>query len=184
MALPKNETGEVRRREVVSSTPEPAESLARSRTRRRMHQLLLTAAAVGTGACEHSIVCDPLPAPISCAANGNMTNQPERIYATAQWTQAASALVARVRITFSLGSRDAVVAFSANPRLTGASLVRVDRQATAIEFDCLPDAGATSVTVVVPMTCSGAGACYRMSMDVRQSQANTHVPFTLVTTGC
>jgi hypothetical protein len=160
-----------------------------------MRQLLLTATAVGASACErvqvptHPIVCDPLPQPITCAADGNMGSQTQRIHATAVWTQVDSSLVARVRIAVytpfdSPLPDDAALSFAGDPQLTGAKLARVARQATWIEFDCLPNAGATKVAVFVPLTCDAKSACYRIELDVRQPQANVDVPFTLVTTRC
>jgi hypothetical protein len=169
----------------------PPESPARERTRSRMRKLLLAATTMGTGACDPGpIVCDPLPPPITCTTDGNMGSRADRIYAAATWTQVGADLVARVRISFSLyqstgSSRyDAALSFSGDPQLTRARLLRVDRQATTIEFDCLPDAGASTVAVFVPMTCSTMGACYRMELDVRQPQANARVPVTTIKTGC
>jgi hypothetical protein len=150
-----------------------------------MHQLLLTATALGAGASEpdHAIVCDPLPPPIICAQDGNMRRA---LFSSAVWTQIDANLVARVRVTYHFDGRRhaARLEFSGDPQLTGAKLARVARQPTWIEFDCLPNAGATKVAVFVPLTCDAKSACYRIELDVRQPQANVDVPFTLVTTRC
>ncbi len=193
MKRTKDRRDEHRRASGARPEDQPPESPVRMRTRNRMQQLLLTASAIGACACDHSVVCDPLPPPITCTANGNlgspMSYNSDRISVTARWVQSGSALVARVRISFSLITRygsqqDAAVAFSGDPQLKGASVARVDRQATVIEFDCAPDAGATTVTVFVPMTCNAGAACYRLELDVRQPQANANVPFSRLPTGC
>jgi hypothetical protein len=162
---------------------ERPESPARTRTRLRMHQLLLTATALGAGASEpeQSIVCDPPPPPLTCPRDGSMRRV---LFASASWTQVNASLLVRVGVTYHDWQGDVELQFAGDPRLTGASLARLSRHATRIEFDCVPNAGAAKITVFVPMTCNAKNACYQMELDVRQPQAKTKVPITVIKTGC
>jgi hypothetical protein len=178
MTLPKSSTAN----DEASGGPDTP---ARARTKARLHQLLLAATAVGAAASEpdHRIVCDPLPPPMTCSQDGNLG---QRLYSQATWVERDGKLVAHVRVTYGFrgARRGAKLVFQGNPRLTGAKLVRVAREADALEFECLPEAGVTKVPIFVPMTCDSEDACYRMELDVRRPQAQAAVPVTVIKTGC
>jgi hypothetical protein len=188
MTLPKHESEETRK---ASVPVQPAESPVRLRTRSRMQQLLLTAGAIGACACDGKgrddlpIVCDPLPPPITCAQDGNMGNE---LHHFGGWAQSDAGLVASMSVTsdfYGAGYHSgAPLVFSADPQVTGGKLTRVVRHETSISFDCLPDAGATKVTIFVPLTCDAKPACYRMELDPRQAKEGAEVRVSVITTGC
>ena len=125
---------------------------------------------IGGGGEGGDVVCDPLPDPLVCDNDPDTTYFMEYAYWTGEWQQSGSDLVVHM-IVYSYTYLPDTLEFSAEPTATDGTVQAVDRQPTELQFDVLPDAGATEVVVTVPLDCNGIDEQLVLSLDVASAGA-------------
>jgi hypothetical protein len=159
----------------TSTERERRESAVRARTRNRMRELLVASSALGVVSCGGAVTSiDTVPSPLRCHASDIAHILPGHMVATGKWVQSESGLVMRFRVTaYGQSGRDDPLSFAGDPRLVGATLVRVRRAGDTIELDCTPNAGASNVDVSVPLSCDGVANCYLLRFTISQPSAGS-----------
>lgn len=155
---------------VLPGLPAPERGV-RARVRRHL-DLLLAATAIGSaGACDHTVVCDPLPAPIDCSVPTALSV----VTASAGWVESGGALVA----TVSVQSSSSDVTFTTAAVVSSATQVGEPTVSGAtITLELAPEPSATSVTVDV-LTCPSSAVVLRLTLDVSQPAAGASIPVTI-----
>jgi len=165
--------------------PDDAEqpSPARSKTMCHLRRLLLVGAAGGAASqCTGCpIVCDPLPPPMQCSADPGAYALFERLYPGATWQREATEWVVAVRMTYSPYGDDDPVTFTGPPVIVGGTLRGHAVTGATLEFTFLPDAGATTVEVTVPLDCDTFAVSLRFTADVSGTPtADGYVPVSVL----
>lgn len=124
-----------------------------------------TGGTTGGGGEGGDVVCDPLPDPLVCDNDPDTTYFMEYAYWSGQWQQSGSDLVVHVTVYTYTYDGD-TLEFSADPAATDGTVQAVDRQPNELQFDVLPDAGASAVVVTVPLDCNGIDEQLLLSLDV------------------
>ncbi|HEY3451401.1 MAG TPA: hypothetical protein VGK67_33895 [Myxococcales bacterium] len=128
----------------------------------------------GCGSCGPT-VCDPLPPPI-CDNSPTTATFLNGGYATAEATWVArDAGGLMVHVSLGLNGMGANLDFAADPAVSGASVVAVQRDATAVTIDFVPDAGASRIEVVVQLACESKPEALKLAFDVSKPQAGSAV---------
>lgn len=144
------------------------------RVRRHLEALLAATALGGTGACDHSVVCDPLPAPVDCRTTGVVDRE---VKASASWVEDGGLLDASVSVYID----GPAIVVEGGPTASGGTLVGTPTlDALSVSFSCRPDDSATSMSIDLRLRCDPWSTGYRLTLDLSQpAAAGSSIPTTV-----
>ncbi|MHC4443255.1 MAG: hypothetical protein ACYTF1_09355 [Planctomycetota bacterium] len=178
-----SETGETGAKGVDNGENPNKSSPVRIKTLRHMRKLLIKTAAAGatlsvagsSGPC--NIVCDPLPPPVDCTTDLTSNYLDFWISQSARWVQSDSGLAIEISLSIAQLADPSSLLFTGDPVLEGATLVESNNGGTSLTFTCVPDQGATTVTVSAPISCSEVNDTFQLLLDISGTpQADSIIP--------
>jgi len=108
-------------------------------------------------------VVDPAPPPIcTYGSTDDLLGYP--IDASGSWIDGGENLAAS--ITLEILHEWASPSLSQDPTITGGTLFRIDRHDTGISFLLVPEVGAASAEVQLPVQCQDASRILRITIDL------------------
>jgi hypothetical protein len=147
--------------------PESPADSPRGRTLSHLRRIMKStaAAALAAGACEACpMVCDPLPPPLDCKADGGL-NLSWRVSAISNWEPGDAGLGAQVAVSVMLAPTDDLRS-AQDPVVTGGSLVSATQTVRGVwVLFCQPGDGGT-MQIELTFDCAGKTQTVRLILSV------------------
>jgi hypothetical protein len=111
------------------------------------------------------MVCDPLPPPVNCDADSRSGLLSNYLYRSARWVRTPTGFVVELRIEVAYWAGSHGLDFAADPRVKGAGVLKVTKEAKLRLLTILPGKGQKGFTVDVPLLCGDRPADLRLDVN-------------------